>query len=310
VTVTLVNLAPSAFVETLLSPGLPTAGGPVSLARYVSGVEPGRAAACFLALNWALTDGHALFGDSPALRALQQLRDTIAARRAPSWRRVFTGQGEVAHLQAVWAFMLEHRDWLERLEHRGARPFEPYFCGGLHGLQEMVNDGLFGYDCLGFVGNYLVQAGLREVYPECEVRGYPRHLRLRPLETVAEIEPLTLLAWTRTGTQHIAVVDRIVERDRRSVHVDLCQSSRGGPQRNGRVRLVATDSTGHIGTTECTEFRLSTLGTPACPVGGWVAALRNQNWVLATSGAASPGSATSGRATSRSVAEATEPTPA
>lgn len=296
-TVTLVNLAPSAFVQSLLSPGLETAQGPVSLARYVSGVEPGRATACWGALNHALHDGHSALGDRPGLRALIQLRDRIAARRAPSWRRVFTGQGEVAHLQAVWAFMLEHRDWLAQLEHRGERPFEAYFCIGGHPIQAMVADGLFGYDCLGFVGNYLVQAGLREVYPECEVRGYPRHLGLRPLETVAEIEPLTLLAWTRTGTQHIAVVDRIVERSRSSVVVDLCQSSRGGPQHNRRVRLRLArveegDPPARIGTTTCTEFFIGALGTPACPVPGWVAALRNDDWVLAVPG---------------SVAEATEP---
>lgn len=278
-TLMLVDRSPADYVRHLLSPGLECALGPVPLNRYISGVEPGRPADCWLALQEVL--GRRTGGSGhPAEEALRRLADQFDSEVTGGWRKVFTGQATVAQIGAVWALLLEQRDWFATLG--SGQPFAAYFSGG-HPIEAMVADGLFGMDCLGFVGSYLQWVGLRPHVPTCEVPRYSHFLRLEPVELLTDLRPLTVLYWSGTATQHIAIIDRVHEADRNHALVDLCQSSSGGPQRNERVRL-GRDGAHHVfvGAVKHKRFAIRQVGTPACPVPGHVVAARHRRWSLTT----------------------------
>lgn len=272
-TITLLASAPSDFVRFLVEPGLASGCGPVALNRYVSGRHRSPRASAMYALLNGLLNRHPGRTDGAGLAALRRARGSIVASGRPSsWRRVFTGQGQPEHIQSLWQFILANREFLLTLEsdrvHAGSRrPFEHYFGSGGNPLVAMVNDEIFGYDCLGFVGNYLCWAHGRDSYPECSAAGYVERLQFEAISGPEQIEPLTVLLWVTTGTQHIAIVDRVHAQDSTSALVDICQSSAGGPQTNQRVELRKHgDTTVVVGESEMQQFRFYQRGTPAVPV--------------------------------------------
>lgn len=298
----LVFLSPATFVENLVNPGLRTSAGPVALAQYVSTAHRSPLAHQVFMLLDGLADGRI---DAPAAvadgaRALRRLREDVinaGDRHRPSnWRRVFTGQGLPENLQRVWNFILAQRSLLRALPalddgHGHSHSFEQWFDTG-NPLPAMVRDEVFGYDCLGFVGNYLRRAGLRPDYPEMGVAGYARRLGLVPVQQLADVQALTLLLWPGSagpgsgGAQHIAVVDRVLPSDDsggsgQRLLVDLCQSSAGGPQTNRRVALVpSARGAVHIEGQALPAFTMAEAGTPAAPVRGRFALMRHPHWRL------------------------------
>lgn len=277
-TVALVDQSPSDYVQHLTVSGLETPVGPARLNRYVSGVEPGRAAACFLALQNLVEHPTAATGH-PAEQALLRLSGELESAVSGGWRRLFTGQAAESHLRAMWELLIVHREFFATFGE--GRPFAPYFSGSGHPIETMVDDGLFGYDCLGFVGSYLHWVGLWPRVPTCEVPRYSHFLRLVPVEQLTDLRPLTVLYWSGTATQHIAIIDRVHDADRNHALVDLCQSSSGGPQLNERVRIGRNgDHRATIGATEYKKFAIRESGTPACPVMGFVVAAQRASWRL------------------------------
>lgn len=103
-------------------------------------------------------------------------------------------------------------------------------------LRSMVEKKVFGLDCIGFVSQYLVYAGVWSEYKTYYPGDYAREFK--PISKLSEIVPLAVVMW---NNYHIAIIDDVYEFDEdnpTSVTVDICQSSSGGPQLNEGVEIV------------------------------------------------------------------------
>jgi hypothetical protein len=304
-TVRLAFVAPSRYVDELCNPGLDTSAGPVALSAYVSGrLRSPLAAAVLQQLDRQMDGGEPSSDHAGALADLRALRQQVRGGsgevRESNWRRVFTGQGLPVNLVAVWEFVLSHRSFLESLpplraaadgrgRDRAPRDYTwaAWFARG-HAVRAMVADGVFGHDCLGFVGTYLCRAGIESGYPERSVAQYATQAGLIPVTALDEVRPLSLLLWPGAAgdTQHIALIDRVHgfvegEHGQRRLRVDLCQSSVGGPQCNRRVLIAAAGGEGvHSGRTTLPGYRIVEGGTPVAPVRGPFALMRHPDWLL------------------------------
>ena len=243
---------PAQYVDFLTREGLATRAGPVPLTSYVSTGTRSPNARAVQELFRSLLDGFSnsmfdttrespgrrfetyhgaahfcgsLAAGSPAvagLNDLEQLRQRIIARggRASDWRRVFTGQGSIENIVDVMNFITDHREMLRSLAPAtgsGPPPFAAYFTGSgaednLQALRRMVAGEVFGLDCLGFTGSYLVWCGAETRYPEWRQHQYLHRLHFAPIDTAAEIRPRTLVLWLETTVQHIAFVDSVTGR--------------------------------------------------------------------------------------------------
>lgn len=277
---------PSNYVELLTQYGIRTNVGNIPITSYVStGCRSPRAHAAFRYFESLLRGGSA--SESSSGRDLAQLRQRVMDRggqhRASQWRRAFSGQGTVDNIADVMNFIADHQDML-----RSAAPFAPYFTGppstqqARNALRRMVADEIFGLDCLGFTGTYLVWSGTRQQYPECQQRQYFSILDFDPISNSVDIGERCIVVWLNElnpahRVEHIAFIDSVIGREGSHVVVNLCQSSRGGPQTNREVRLTAGSQRFTIRGREAITFRISG-GNPAIPVGGHVIAGKRRAW--------------------------------
>jgi hypothetical protein len=226
------------------------------------------------------------------LEALQrQVRDRVGS--GSGWRRVFTGQGVPESITDVMNFIVEHASTLAhlRMGREGTSVFAQYFLNedgtlitpdqSRDALLRMVDDEIFGYDCIGFVGNYLRWCGLFENYPEYDIPQYARLLRFNPISSLTQIEERCVLLWLEDiGTRHIAIVDRVESSSASSARVTICQSSGIGPQTNEHVSLSPMSDRCGLGDEPLNGaacFRLSG-GTPRCPVTGKIVIGKRAAW--------------------------------
>lgn len=305
----LVFISPSRFVDELLRPGLMTSQGPVALSRYVSSYRRSPLAAAvsqqlrgLINGRVPVPEGHA--GGVARLRRLwQDIVSGGGAQADTNWCHVFSGHGQPSHLQAVWNFLQSNRSLLMALpplhaasdanvlyaeaprEFSWARWFESG-----NPVPAMVRDGVFGYDCLGLLGNYLVRVGLERTFPSREVRGYAAMSDMTPLTRLDQVRPLCLLVWpaAETESQHIAIVDRVNELRTDVPHhprldVDIVQCAGIGPQVNRRVALsrpAGVSIAGPRGPMQA--FRIAESGSPAAPLRAECALMQHNSWQLAT----------------------------
>ena len=141
--------------------------------------------------------------------------------------RVFTGQGLPADIVAVMSIVNTYQG-----QFKANAQLAPYF-KQKDFLQAMADDACFGIDCIGFVGTYLVESGLEDSY-----------VGRRPLDYAAVFQPVRSLdeitdysAVMLTNGLHIQMIDTVNERKNGSIVVDLCQSTKGGPQTNFSVTI-------------------------------------------------------------------------
>jgi len=141
--------------------------------------------------------------------------------------RVFTGQGLPKDIIAVMSIVNTYQD-----QFKAVPQFAPYF-QQKDFLQAMADDACFGLDCIGFVGTYLVESALEDSY-----------VGRRPLDYAAVFQPVRSLdeitdysAVMLTNGLHIQLIDTVNERKGNSIVVDLCQSTKGGPQTNFGVTI-------------------------------------------------------------------------
>lgn len=223
------------------------------------------------------------------LNALEQVRERVRGRggeRASNWRRVFTGQGTVENIQDVMNFIVDNQEMLMSvapIRSAGRTPFSTYLTGspsleqGLMALRRMVTDEIFGLDCLGFTGSYLVWCGMVERYPEWDQSQYVTQLQFEPVASVAEFDARCVVLWLETGTKHIAYIDTVNGRDPSGATVTICQSSEGGPQTNTGVRLVPLGSRYTQPGISALRFNI-TGGSPPLPVTGPVIIGKRARW--------------------------------
>jgi hypothetical protein len=255
-----VSRRPSDFVRYLTSPGLPIPGaGSIPLSQYVCAVEDyggnHNAEEVIGTVNRRIPlDPH-----RPALPDGQLAPDNRISLRTRSIGRMSTGQGYPDDFILVMGHIARNVDAVKRLvvqpwrsERRGrhlvsVRDGAPRPIGQLFGgpdasaavlLEAMVRQKVFGMDCIGFVSQYLVYAGVWRGYK----RYYPSQYtqEFRPIASLGEIQPLAVLMW---ANDHVAIIDAVKERRGdpaapSMVVVDICQSSSGGPQLNRDVEIV------------------------------------------------------------------------
>ncbi len=141
--------------------------------------------------------------------------------------RVFSGQGSRANIISVMSIINKYQ-----AEFKANPALAKYFKESDF-LQAMADDACFGLDCIGFVGTYLVDAGLEASY-----------VGRRPLDYTALFPPVKSLDQITdyavvmlTSGLHIQMIDSVNERKNGSIVVDLCQSTKGGPQTNLGVTI-------------------------------------------------------------------------
>ena len=220
--------APSEFVADLIDPGLwivPLSKW-VSLKQYLCAVGEygGNAKATQLML------------------AIQKIvkgtsdEATIKNIGTIDFSRMFTGQGKPEHISQIMHLIWYNKErFADYKDGSGKQIFAKYFQQA-NPIQAMVDEKMFGLDCIGFVGRYLEDSGIFTSYQPL----YPRHYldRFLPIKSISDVEDLCILVWVK-GT-HIAIIDSVKEVHDKYVVVDICQSSSGGPQMNTSVRLTLT----------------------------------------------------------------------
>ncbi|MFO1329650.1 MAG: hypothetical protein U1F56_19985 [Rubrivivax sp.] len=279
-TLRMTSLTPAAFVDELVSPGLATSIGPVALRQYVStAARSPLAAAVRVQLDELMRQG----GDGP--RALRALQTRCNERDESQWRRLFSGTGHLDRLVELWEWMLAQRSLLAPLPPplgASGPTWDGWFAQS-HPIQAMVDAEVFGLDCLGFVSQYLRRAGLMDDAPTWNVRGFGTAAGLRPVTRSDQVEPLSLLLFPRSAhhAQHIALVSRVDAVLGDNVRVDLCQSSRGGPQTNRRVVIgPGAGSPIEMGHLSMSPWSIPMHGTPPAPVQEAFVVMRHPGWRL------------------------------
>jgi hypothetical protein len=225
------SIPPSDFVDRLIDPGLSVDGysKPVSLARYLCSNEGDGGNKKAQVLQNALPTLVAGTADAGVLAPLQ---------KSGEYYQLFSGQGKPDHFRTVMAVIWRNKDKL-----KADSRFAKYFADSVpNTLQAMVDDDLFGMDCIGFFGRYLEAAGIFSNY-----RGaYPRQWLdiFLPVRTPFDIDVCGAIVWAN-GT-HIAIIDSCEEANWHAtpphIVVNICQSSNSktvhGPQINYGVKLV------------------------------------------------------------------------
>lgn len=292
---------PAAYVQYLTRPGLNTVLGPVPLSAYVSTRTRSPTAA---ALGDLLTRVASAYRDSSldalgdarharafsprcwtgelptrmddpmaaSLSRLGMLHASISSPRDPeAWRSVFSGQGMPQDIIAVMNFVATQAPLMLAACSR-SHVLRHYFEGGnptLGGLRQMVADEMFGHDCLGLVGTYLVWCGVEARYPRLSQAQYETVLGWERVTSLAQVDDRCVLLWLTTSVNHIAIIDRVTARNGDSLTIDLCQSSRGGPQVNVGATLRAAS----------TPYFSLRGGTPAAPVvGAEILVVKRPQW--------------------------------
>ncbi len=164
---------------------------------------------------------------SAALQRIVNGKPEFGLTQATGFGRVFTGQGSRANIISAMSIINKYQAQFK------ADPALAKYFKENDFLQAMADDACFGLDCIGFVGTYLVDAGLEASY-----------VGRRPLDYTALFPPVQSLDQITdyavvmlTNGLHIQMIDSVNERKNGSIVVDLCQSTKGGPQSNLGVTL-------------------------------------------------------------------------
>lgn len=272
---------PYHFVDYLTDPGLPTTAGHIPLNQYL----------CKNRWNGGNDSAHSLLGK---LRWMKDGGNGPTMNSLIGGGKVdlaLKGQGSGETFIQIWEFMFRNKEQLKKLkvEACGRRKrddidtkvvlktgnvYDLYFKNRTDkaAIQAMIEDRFFGIDCIGFAANYLMYNGEWQEYKGAEPHQWPQWHCKEKVSNAEDIKKLDFLLWDG----HIALVDWIWQRiDDRTVEVDVCQSSSGGPQCNVRVHLRETNS---YAPQHRRLFRISAVGTPKMPVTGHVYIMRREGF--------------------------------
>jgi hypothetical protein len=263
------KLLPYHVVDMMCNPGLSAAAGTVALKSYL----------CKTASNGGNDNATALLG------ALRNKKDrdvgpTLQALTGSGeFETALKGQGIPKTFVTIWDFMCRNKDLLKKTEIEVCAPrekgksetrvvlrsgnvYDLYFAGNSDAiaLQRMVADRFFGVDCIGFCANVLIANGEWDKYKGATPQQWPLWHCTVPVRKASDIKPLDFLLWDG----HIAMIDWVWGMDDdKTVRVDVCQSSSGGPQCNARV-VIKQLSTAAKDAKQM--FKIQHRGAPAMPV--------------------------------------------
>ena len=264
---------PYHYVDYLRNPGIPFSGGVVALNQYMcktmSNGGNDSATSLYTNLRW-LKDG----GTGPTLNSLVGGGPIDIALK---------GQGTPSTFAAIWNFMCRNKEQLRKLkvevcgrrERNGEGDWEKnvlrtgnvydlYFDGrsDQQAIQLMVGDRFFGIDCIGFTSGVLIFNNEWTKYHGGEPLQWAKWFCTVEVDHAKDILPLDFMIWDG----HISMIDWVWNViDDKTVEVDICQSSAGGPQYNERAILQQTSEKAWGGRR---KFKFLHTGTPAAPVSG------------------------------------------
>jgi hypothetical protein len=245
------TISPSDFVHRVAIDGLTTAGGKVRLNRYL----------CINPWNG---------GSDTAINLISKLKGLMDKHGGgPPFRnynRMATGQGYVSDFMILWSWMHSHLDEVRTLTVQTASQrktangytkvdgktlkLAEVFKIGVSfpdGMAELIANGCFGWDCIGFVSQYLIKIGHLTEYPTWRSADYLTLGKFTPLKALTDIGPLCVLVF---GESHIALVDNVysivVDEDSalRTATISVCQSYTGGPHTRRHCTLTQAAAKG------------------------------------------------------------------
>jgi len=263
----MVNRLPYEFVDSMIDPGLDTNVGLVPLSQYMSSNrhngDNDNTHNLMKNMRWFKEGGKGPMLDDMVGRTRMEL--------------VIKGQGRPDDFVKVWNFMCKNKNQLDTYRiNVGYRPrsnrsefivqkhgtvYDLYFKNhsDATALSMMVEDRFFGMDCIGFLANYLIEVGVWSEYQAYEPARWDR-VFTQEVKSTNDVEALNLLLWKG----HVAIVDWVWDYvDDRTVKVDICQCSRGGPQCNEHVYLQKINS---ISSKGYQLYKVLGAGTPRMPV--------------------------------------------
>ena len=258
---------PYEFVNEMINPGIQCDAGYVKLNQYL----------CKTIGNGGNDNAAALIGP---LRFMKEGGKGATMNKIVGGTEVdlcLKGQGDPASFGMMWDFMCRNKEQLKTLKVKvGHRPkedrqnlavdktgniYDLYFKdrSDAAALQKMVEDRFFGIDCIGFTSNYLIYVGEWDKYYGYNAGEWDRVFK-KSIRKASEIQPLDLLLWGG----HVALIDWVWGMaDQKTMRVDVCQSSSGGPQCNEFVYLEETTLTNGSG---YQLFKIAHRGTLPMPV--------------------------------------------
>jgi hypothetical protein len=189
------------------------------------------------------------------------------AKNTKQWANIGKGQGYVADFIQVWEWIYDNFDAVQKLkvdlkhdekDGKGSQktvverigvPMSEFLTSKSDfatGMQKFIAKRGYGWDCIGFVFNYLYQINVYTAYP-----GYLPHQYLKVGSgfsrtwNLQDVQPLSLLIFgTPENGYHIVIVDSIQSYSASEVKLTIAQCSSGGPQYNQNIRLLPTQDKG------------------------------------------------------------------
>jgi hypothetical protein len=278
------RIRPSDFVRQLTIDGIPVSGvGSIPLTQYLCSAPEFRR-------DYNAEDilGPLRFLKGKNGRSIGELR---------SYDRVVSGQGYPEDIKIVMEFIANNLSEVKKFTVHDSNKAggvikttntysaaKKYFANGDNPatvLNNMVKGGVFGLDCIGFVSQYLIAAGIWDKYKTYYPKDYV--LEFKPVKSIRDIRRLSVVIW---GNYHIAIINKIHDyipnfsAPDAAIRVDICQSSGGGvvgPQVNKNVLLKLGYGDYH----GAQLFRFMSRGYPELPVfkDCYIANMPELSWV-------------------------------
>jgi hypothetical protein len=251
---TIVTETPSDFVDYLTDPGLPVHDMNIPLKQYM----------CANPKFGGNAEAAQVIGYANQKIYVDDVSKTKISTQTRNIGRLTTGQGYPDDFILLMTHIADNMDAMRAApELKNKEYFRDPNLGVEAILNKMVEQKVFGLDCIGFVSQYLVYAGVWQEYKTYYPADYRREFK--PVQSLSEVERLCLLIW---NNYHIGIIDNVVSYndDTDEIVIDVCQSSSGeakGPQTNSGVSLVKSPGDSFEG---AQRFKFLRAGSPAMPV--------------------------------------------
>lgn len=234
----MVSKLPADFYRFIADTGFKTNAGTVRINHYMNLNMPEtcKAPELFDPLN-----GRAPIRDTDSHESAYEASTKGMTYRQEEWRIMRKGQGFYECYVRLWNWLWDNQEQLRdsndaQLNNIWMKFFEvPSEDPDWNPLQRMMNHGYFGYECLGFVANYLRYAGIVNFY-EGRANGEWRRTFEIPVNGPKSVAAVDCIEWE--NAKHVAIIHRVDTVGASAVNVEICQSSTGGPRHYKGVTLT------------------------------------------------------------------------
>ncbi|MGH8550832.1 MAG: hypothetical protein ACRERU_19980 [Methylococcales bacterium] len=250
-------ISPEDFAKQVAEKGLWTSGGHVKLNKYMSASESNGGSYTSQDLLAQIGDITGIAGSSAGRTPRSMCKNYV---------RVGMGQGEVQDHINVWSWMFDNLDLVRKFKIQTylkdnpaagqikvksgildlGEVFKPHIPFP-KAMETLLDKGCFGWDCIGFVSNYLIRIGHFTEYQTWKSHQYHSHGNFQPIKALDMISPCCVLTF---GEAHIVLVSQVdyVEIDEAgktlSAKVTISQSYTGGPHTR-KDRMLTQSSIGN-----------------------------------------------------------------